>query len=219
MLNVLKPKEIYIGCLDSNPIAEGGAKILQDSGVKVNIGILETACKTLLEPFNKWSKGSFVFFKWAQRLDGTIDNGVISTLESRKHVHALRNCCDLIVIGGSTVREDEPYLDARLVNGKAPDVLILSNRNDFDRTLPLFNVPNRRVFIESTLDRMKEYSLIMIEGGPNMFSYVKDFVDWYLVYIAPKIGNGAVSIGKTSAEFEVLHAFSNGDMQLWMKSK
>jgi diaminohydroxyphosphoribosylaminopyrimidine deaminase/5-amino-6-(5-phosphoribosylamino)uracil reductase len=175
--------------------------------------------KALLEPFVTWQKKPFVFFKWAQRLDGTIDNGMISSHSSRQHMHALRSQCDLLVIGGNTVRTDCPTLDARLVNGKAPDVLIYSHQDDFDRTIALFNVPNRTVFIASDLKKIDEYHLVMIEGGSAMLQAARDVCDWYVSYVSPKIGGGSIGMGKVTEEFEVMHAKITDNILLWMKKK
>ncbi|MFH0710443.1 MAG: bifunctional diaminohydroxyphosphoribosylaminopyrimidine deaminase/5-amino-6-(5-phosphoribosylamino)uracil reductase RibD [Pseudomonadota bacterium] len=212
-------KTLFISCKDSNPIAANGMSILEDAGVTCTFGIMEEEGTKLLEPFLQWQNNPFVFFKWAQRLDGTVNNGIISSQTSRKHVHALRNVCDLIVIGGRTVREDRPTLDARLVDGKAPDVLIYSHDLDFDMTIALFSIPNRRVFIESSLEKIKEYSLVMIEGGASMLEATEDVCDWYSCYIAPIIGGGSVSMGAVTESFEVLHAKINEDIILWMRKK
>ncbi len=212
-------KMLFIACRDSNPIAANGMSILEDAGVTCTFGIMEEEGAKLLEPFLQWQNNPFVFFKWAQRLDGTVNNGIISSQTSRKHVHALRNVCDLIVIGGRTVREDCPTLDARLVDGKAPDVLIYSRNKDFDTSIPLFSIPNRRVFIEPSLEKIKEYSLVMIEGGASMLEATEGVCDWYSCYIAPIIGGGSVSMGAVTESFEVLHAKINEDIILWMRKK
>jgi len=212
-------KTLYISCKDPNPAAAGGAEILANSGVECTFGVMEEEGKNLLEPFLHWQNQPFVFFKWAQRLDGTFDNGAISSQQSRKGVHALRDRCDLIVIGGNTVRTDRPTLDARLTGGKAPDVLIYSHRDDFDPAIPLFEIPNRQVFIESSLEKIKEYRLVMIEGGASMMQASRDAVNWYLSYIAPKIGGGIQTLGSVTEDFEVLHAKINEDIILWMKRK
>jgi diaminohydroxyphosphoribosylaminopyrimidine deaminase/5-amino-6-(5-phosphoribosylamino)uracil reductase len=212
-------KEIFIACKDPNLEAANGSKILEDSGIKCTFGVMEEEGKKLLEPFVRWQNNPFVFFKWAQRLDGTIDNGIISAETSRRDVHALRHKCDLIVIGGNTVRQDRPTLDARLVEGKAPDVLIYSHGNDFDTTIPLFNIPDRRVFIEPSFERIKEYRLVMVEGGAGMFEATREVCDWYLSYIAPKIGGGSQSLGRIQEDFEVLSAKIHEDIILWMKKK
>lgn len=218
LLRELGIKTLYISVKDPNPQAAGGGEILSNAGVACHFGILEEEGKKLLEPFVRWQKGPFLFFKWAQRLDGTTDAGVISSALSREHVHQLRDRCDLLVIGGNTVRTDRPTLDARLAGGRAPDILIYSHGDDFDRTIPLFSIPDRQVFIEPSLERIDNYRLVMIEGGGSMMEACRDVCDWYLSYIAPKIGGGRLSMGSITEDFEVVHAKISDDIVLWMKS-
>ncbi|MDP3120600.1 MAG: bifunctional diaminohydroxyphosphoribosylaminopyrimidine deaminase/5-amino-6-(5-phosphoribosylamino)uracil reductase RibD [Sulfuricurvum sp.] len=212
-------KKISISCKDPNPKATGGSALLMEAGVECEMDVLSHEGTNLLAPFNAWQVRPFVFFKWAQRLDGTVDGGIISSTASREHVHNLRDKCDLIVIGGSTVRTDRPTLDARLVNGKAPDILIYSHTTDFDQSIPLFGIEGRRVFIEPTLDRIKSYRLVMIEGGALMMKATHEICDWYLGYIAPKIGGGMTTIGQNQEDFEVMSARIQEDIILWMKIK
>ena len=210
-------KEVYIGSNDTNKKAANGSMLLSMNNCMVYSEILKDQCDTLLYPFQKTLESNFVYFKWAQRLNGTTDGGIISSKESRRHVHALRNVCDLLVIGGGTVREDRPTLDARLVNGKAPDILILSRESDFDRDIPLFNVAGRKVFIEDNLERIKEYKNIMIEGGPKMYTLTRDVVDYYLCYIAPSLGGSqSIHFGEDNFEFLNLSKESE-DIIAWMK--
>jgi diaminohydroxyphosphoribosylaminopyrimidine deaminase/5-amino-6-(5-phosphoribosylamino)uracil reductase len=212
-------KKLFVSCKDPNPAAAGGGNILEASGIECTFGVLEDEGKKLLEPFIRWQNNPFLFFKWAQRLDGTMDNGIISSPSSRTHVHALRDRCDLIVIGGNTVRMDRPTLDARLVNGKAPDVLIYSRESEFDLSIPLFNIPNRQVFIASDFEQIRHYRLVMIEGGVGMFEASCNVSDWYLSYIAPKIGGGSQTLGTIQEDFEVLSAKITDNIILWMKKK
>lgn len=219
LIRDLKIKKIAISIKDPNAKATGGLKLLEECGCECTIDVMEKEGQNLLQPFIQWQTTPFVFFKWAQRLDGTVDGGIISSTISREHVHALRDKCDLIVIGGNTVRMDRPTLDARLVNGKAPDVLIYSHTKDFDESIPLFGIENREVFIESTLDKVHSYSLVMIEGGAFMMEATHDICDWYVSYIAPKIGGGMSTIGHNQVNFEVMSAKIQEDIILWMKKK
>ena len=172
LINELKIKKVYIGSSDS----------YQDDFKNAEFGILEKECDNLLEPFNLWQKDKFVFFKWAQRLDGST-NGKVSSLKSRTNVHAMRDVCDLLVIGGNTLRVDRPTLDARLVNGNAPDILIYSRQKEFDKTIPLFNVSNRKVIISDSLDIVNNYKNIMIEGTQKMMDLTKNIVNFKLCYL------------------------------------
>jgi len=219
LISQLGIKKVYIGSNDFNEEASKGNLILQESGVEVYERILEERCNYLLEPFKLWQKKNFVFFKWAQRLDGTTDNGIVSSQKSRENVHAMRDVCDLLVIGGNTVRVDRPTLDARLVEGKAPDVLILSRCNDFDKTIPLFYVENRTVYIEDDLSRVAQYKNIMIEGTSKMFELTRDITDFYLCYLAPKFG-GQNGFEKLEEELEILNIEKEPqDIIMWMKRR
>ena len=193
--------------------------ILSMNNCRVYSEIMKEECDTLLLPFQKSLESNFVFFKWAQRLNGTIDGGIISSDSSRKQVHAMRDVCDLLVIGGETVRRDRPTLDARLVNGKAPDILILSRKQDFDRSIPLFGIQGRKVFMEDNLERLREYKNIMIEGGSQMYALTRDVVDYYLCYIAPSLG-GEASIQFGEDKFEFLNVDKESeDIIVWMKRR
>jgi len=212
-------QEVYIGMNDTNKKAANGSMILSMNNCMVYSGILEKESAELLLPFSKTLQERFVFFKWAQRLNGTTDGGVISSDKSRKNVHAMRNVSDLLVIGGGTVRKDRPTLDARLVNGKAPDILILSRSKEFDKTIPLFHVANREVYIEDSLQRVQNYKNIMIEGSSKMYALVRDIVDYELCYIAPSFGGGEVITFDTE-KFEFLNVNKESeDIIVWMKKR
>lgn len=217
LLSKLKIKKLFVGSLDFNEEASGGNEIVKKSNIEVEESLLKKECDALLKPFNTWQKERFVFFKWAQRLNGTIDDGTVSSHSSRTLVHAMRSVCDLLVIGGESVRVDRPTLDARLVNGKAPDILILSRHKEFDRTIPLFGVPNRKVMILDNFDILKEYKNIMIEGGGNMFELSKDIADYHLCFISPQIG-GKTGFSGMNEKFEILNILQDEqDIIMWMK--
>ncbi len=219
LLSTLGVRKVYIGAKDFNVEAAHGIQILKDASVDVENSILEKECNDLLYPFKKYLESRFIYFKWAQRLNGTFDDGTISSIVSREHVHKLRDACDLLVIGGNTVRIDKPTLDARIVNGKAPDVLIISRDKEFDQTIPLFQVENRKVFVADNLDLLKNYKNIMIEGGETLYSLTKDIVDFYLCYVAPKFG-GKQSFDNVQEEFEILNADKeHEDIIMWMKRR
>ncbi len=219
LIQKMRPKNVYISHYDPNPEATGGAQALISAGIDVHYGMCEDQGKALLKPFIKWNEKNFVLFKWAQRLDGTVDGGIISDETSRKRVHEIRNCCDLIIIGGNTVRTDRPILDARLAEGKAPDVLIYSRSDDFDQEIPLFAVQGREVFVEASLDRIDAYKNILIEGGPSMLEATKEIVDRYLCFLAPKSG-GMTAFANESLDFDILNTRQlDNDLMIWMEKR
>ena len=183
-------KRVIIGTSEVNQKAGAGAELLKDSGIHVDVGIEEQRCRELLAPFVSWQKERFVFFKLAMSSNGVIDGGAITTKESHQYVHRLRDRCDLLVIGGNSVRVDRPILDARYCKGEAPDILIYSKSIDFDRSIPLFQVKNRKVFIESNLKKIDKYKFIMVEGGEGMLKVTKGLIDHYLVFHSPNFKTG-----------------------------
>ncbi|HIP29382.1 MAG TPA: bifunctional diaminohydroxyphosphoribosylaminopyrimidine deaminase/5-amino-6-(5-phosphoribosylamino)uracil reductase RibD [Sulfurospirillum arcachonense] len=180
---------IVIGALDTNRKASGGFEYLKKNGLHVEV-LDQYTCKELLEPFSTWQKEPFVFFKLAMSNNGVIDGGVITCKKSHELVHKLRDRCDLLVIGGNTVRIDRPILDARLCDGKAPDILIYSKSKEFDKDIPLFNMPNRKVFIAANFDKVKEYKFVMIEGGEGMLKATKSLTKHYLIFRSPNFKEG-----------------------------
>jgi diaminohydroxyphosphoribosylaminopyrimidine deaminase/5-amino-6-(5-phosphoribosylamino)uracil reductase len=217
LLSALHIKKVVIGTQDNTEKAKGGAQRLKNAGIEVVTGVCEKDCKELLEPFLLWNKDSFAFFKLAMRLDGTYDNGLVTSIKSREFVHKLRDVCELLVIGGETMRNDNPTLDSRLINGKAPDVLICTKRKS-DKIAPLFNVKNRKVIMQNNLDFPKGYKNIMIEGGGKFLELMQDRVDWFLIFHS----NFFKSEGQKSIKFDLnlklIHSsFIGNDRFAWYK--
>ena len=191
LIEALGIKRVVIGSYDESLSAKGGGAYLQSRGVDVSFGCLKEACDTLLTPFTcKEKKEPFIFYKLALSANNVATGGTITSLESRTMVHSLRDCCDLMVIGGNTVRVDRPTLDARLCEGKAPDILIYSHHKIFDKSIPLFHVPNRHVFVDATLEKINAYSMVMIEGGAGMLEAMENKVEWYLIFRSPYTKEG-----------------------------
>jgi diaminohydroxyphosphoribosylaminopyrimidine deaminase/5-amino-6-(5-phosphoribosylamino)uracil reductase len=183
-------KRVVVGIRDFNPKASGGVEYLLKHDIDVKVLNDNQKCKELLLPFKKWQNSRFVFFKLAMSLNGVIDGGIITSKASRELVHRFRDRCDLLIIGGNTVRIDRPTLDARLCGGKAPDILIYSRERKFDKTIPLFGIKNRKVYISDDFKITKNYKNIMIEGGGGMFEATKDLTDLYAIFQSPNFKRG-----------------------------
>ena len=212
LLSILKPKKVIIGWLDPIKSHSGGVEILKNAGIEVEVKN-DKRCFDLIEPFIKWNNERFMFFKLAQTLNGVITGGYISSENSLNWVHKIRDKIDLLVIGGNTVRVDRPTLDARRVKGKNPDILIYSKHKEFDKTIPLFNVKNRKVFIEDNLDRLKDYKFIMIEGGEKLYNELKDLVDWKVFIVSHKFNE--LENFKSKDNLEILHTEKRDDLIIW----
>lgn len=112
---------VVIGCLDPNPVAGGGAELLRQGGLDVTVGVLEQECRDTIADFviYKTLGRPAVTLKLAMTLDGRIasrsgDSGWVSCEASRKRVHALRASVQAVMVGGGTLRADNPRLTHRL---------------------------------------------------------------------------------------------------------
>lgn len=112
----------YIGILDPNPLVAGkGIKILENSGIKVELGFMQQEISRQLEYFlcRMTKQRPFVIWKTAMSLDGRVaaDDGSsrwITGDASRKLVHKLRSEVDVILTGIGTILKDDPLLNSRL---------------------------------------------------------------------------------------------------------
>jgi diaminohydroxyphosphoribosylaminopyrimidine deaminase/5-amino-6-(5-phosphoribosylamino)uracil reductase len=115
---------VVIGCLDPNPVAGGGARLLRQSGLTVVVGVLEQECRDAIADFvvYKTMGRPFVTVKLAMTLDGRIatrtgDASWVSGEASRRRVHAMRASVQAVLVGGGTLRADNPRLTHRLADG------------------------------------------------------------------------------------------------------
>jgi diaminohydroxyphosphoribosylaminopyrimidine deaminase/5-amino-6-(5-phosphoribosylamino)uracil reductase len=204
LLKELKPKRVIIAHEDTNKIASGGCETLKEANIDVSLGCMKKEAYELLYPFIKWSENTFVFYKMAQTLNGSID-GKISSNQALAYVHTLRDKIDLMVIGGNTVKTDKPTLDARYIAGRAPNVMIYSKNKIFDTNIPLFKIPNREVIISDDLFKLLDYKFVMVEGTYNLLDTLKERIDYLVLLVSPKIRKGENALNEIDMDFEIIH--------------
>lgn len=219
LIKELKPKKVLIAHEDINPEAIGGATTLKEANIEVEIGCMQKEAYDLLYPFIKWSRGTFIFYKMAQTLNGSID-GKVSSNQTLGYVHALRDKIDLLAIGGNTVRVDKPTLDARFIVGRAPNVFIYSKNKAFDTSIPLFKVPNRKVTISDDLFKLLDYKFVMVEGSYNLIDLLKEKLDYIVLLVSPKIRKGQNSLNELNIDYEIIHEnFIGKEKIIYLKRK
>ncbi len=204
LLKEIKPKRVIVAHEDTNKIASGGCETLKEAKIEVSLGCMKKEAYELLFPFIKWSENTFVFYKMAQTLNGSID-GKISSNQSLAYVHTLRDKIDLMLIGGNTVRTDKPTLDARYIAGRAPNVMIYSKNKIFDTNIPLFKIPNREVIISDDLFKLLDYKFVMVEGTYNLLDTLKERIDYLVLLLSPKIRKGVNALNEIDMDFEIIH--------------
>ncbi|MBB6444982.1 bifunctional diaminohydroxyphosphoribosylaminopyrimidine deaminase/5-amino-6-(5-phosphoribosylamino)uracil reductase RibD [Bacillus benzoevorans] len=128
---------VVIAMKDPNPLVAGkGIKLIEEAGIEVTVGVLETQAAKLNERFihNMVYKRPFVIAKTAMTLDGKLAayNGHskwVTGEESRQTVHYLRNEVDAILVGIGTVLSDNPMLTTRIEEGGKNPVRIVLDSN------------------------------------------------------------------------------------------
>ncbi len=132
-------KRVFVSIKDPDARVSGrGIQLLKDAGIEVHLGICEKEALELNKSFiyRNINKAAYGVLKWAMSIDGRLGlkNGEskwITNENSRLFVHQLRSNFDAIIIGGNTLRKDNPLLTTRGI--KTPEPL----RVVFTKTLDL----------------------------------------------------------------------------------
>ena len=142
---------VVIACLDPNPLVSGrGVKMLQEAGIEVKTGVLESEARRLNRRFITFQEKHrpYVILKWAQTADGFIDiaredigsgpirisNGVTKTLN-----HQLRSTEGAIMVATRTALLDNPHLTTSKWSGNNPARVVLDRRGIIPETNKIFD--------------------------------------------------------------------------------
>ncbi|WP_414526477.1 bifunctional diaminohydroxyphosphoribosylaminopyrimidine deaminase/5-amino-6-(5-phosphoribosylamino)uracil reductase RibD [Nodularia chucula] len=128
--------KVVVGIVDPNPlVAGGGIARLRAAGVEVIVGVEAEACYQLNEAFiyRILHKQPLGILKYAMTLDGKIattsgHSAWVTNQDARNQVHQLRAGCDAIIVGGNTVRKDNPYLTSHQVGAHNPLRVVMSRK-------------------------------------------------------------------------------------------
>ncbi|KPQ37467.1 MAG: bifunctional diaminohydroxyphosphoribosylaminopyrimidine deaminase / 5-amino-6-(5-phosphoribosylamino)uracil reductase RibD [Phormidesmis priestleyi Ana] len=139
-------RRVVIGMADPNPTASGGIQKLQAAGLEVSVGVEGDRCRQINEAFihRVTHHSPFGIFKYAMTLDGKIatttgHSAWISGPQSRIQVHRLRGQCDAVIVGGNTVRKDNPHLTNHGQGSHTPLRVVMSRQLNLPLTAHLWN--------------------------------------------------------------------------------
>ncbi len=210
---------VVYGATDPNPRHAGRAKtLLEKFGISVTSGILEKECSSINVAWNVWiSKGRpLVIAKAGMSLDGRITSPPgqrwITSKESRADAMHLRSTCDAILVGGETVRTDNPKLTVRGMPGaRQPIRAVWTRSGNLPVDAHLFTDRHKnktRIFqgmsLRQTLRLLAKEGVqsVLIEGGGRTLgeAFDRKLVDRVVFYVAPVIfGGGIPAVGGRGA--------------------
>lgn len=206
-------RRVVVGSVDPNPRHAGDGLIqLQDAGIQIVAGVMEAECNELIRFFSKHilSGRPYVIAKTGMTLDGRITpppgrSQWITSERARADVQRLRSMVDAILIGGETLRKDNPQLTLRdefaPQDRPQPWRVIVSRSGEVPH--------NAKVFTDQYRDRTKLFhvehldpvftklgkigvSSVLLECGGRLMAHAfeNQMVDEVVFYVAPMIGGG-----------------------------
>ncbi len=169
-------KRVVVGMIDPDPRVSGqGISRLKDAGLEVLDGVLKQECETINREFifrvrngRPWG-----ILKWAMSLDGRVGlpNGSskwITSQSSRNKVHQIRSKCDAIIVGGGTVRADDPILTSRGKSNFEPLRIVFSRSLDLPKSANLWDTKIAKTIIAYGPDGDEAFFSDLPEGPERL---------------------------------------------------
>ena len=206
---------VVYGATDPDKRHRGKAvRILRKAGIEVIKGVLADQCASMNRHWNHRNAAGmpWVIAKAGLSLDGRIDSPPhrrwITSAPSRREAMKLRTSVEAILVGGGTVRTDDPSLTIRGIkipkghpqpwrvvwskSGRIPKSSKLLTDAHRDRTIILKGMTLRAALKELA---KRGISSVLIEGGGRTHGEVfkEKLVDEVRFFIAPLIQGGNLS--------------------------
>jgi len=209
-------KKVFIAMLDPNPLVSGrGMRVLQDSGIEVEVGLLEEEANIINRGFVKRMTTGlpFVTSKIAMSLDGrtAMKNGEskwITSEASREDVQMLRSLNQAILTGSGTIKSDNPMMTVRTENADSNPLRVVVDSNNIitDKSLNIFSsdantlilnnnnseiLANGKLDLKSVLKKLGEMGInnLLLEAGSGLNGAMTEagLIDEFIIYTAPLI--------------------------------
>jgi diaminohydroxyphosphoribosylaminopyrimidine deaminase/5-amino-6-(5-phosphoribosylamino)uracil reductase len=129
-------RRVAVSVGDPNPLVSGkGIRRLREAGLEVVEGVLPAEGGRLVREWSRWiSTGlPYVTLKLAMSLDGRIasasgESRWVTGERARRAVHLERGRCDAVLVGGGTLRADDPLLTVRIGGAREPLRVVVTSR-------------------------------------------------------------------------------------------
>lgn len=165
--------KVVVGMVDPNPlVAGGGIARLRAAGVEVVVGVETEACQQLNEGFvhRILYKKPLGILKYAMTLDGKIattsgHSAWVTNQAARSEVHQLRAACDAIIVGGNTVRKDNPYLTSHQMGAHNPLRVVMSRQLNLPEDAHLWNTEEAPTLVLTEIGANPDFQKFLLNRG------------------------------------------------------
>jgi diaminohydroxyphosphoribosylaminopyrimidine deaminase/5-amino-6-(5-phosphoribosylamino)uracil reductase len=192
-------RRVVVGIQDPDPNVSGqGIARLQQAGIEVATGMAAQQITAQLAPYLKHRRTGrpWVVLKLAATLDGgtAAPDGTsqwITGEPARADAHRLRAESDAVLVGAGTVRQDDPSLTVRHVEGRDPLRVVLGDTPADSQIEPAVHLSGDLGAVLDDLGRRGVLQLL-VEGGATVAHdfHERRLVDRYVLYLAPALFGG-----------------------------
>lgn len=165
--------KVVVGMVDPNPLVGGGGiERLRGAGVEVLVGVEMAACQQLNEGFvhRILHKKPLGILKYAMTLDGKIatvsgHSAWVTNPSARGEVHQLRAACDAVIVGGNTVRRDNPYLTSHQEGVHNPLRVVMSRQLDLPVDAHLWETAEAPTLVLTQVGANPDFQKLLQQKG------------------------------------------------------
>jgi len=175
-------RRVVVGMIDPNPVVNGrGIEQLRRAGVDVVVGVLESECRSLNEPYlHALATGRpWVTLKAMVSLDGRLatdagESRGLGGAEEQRLCHRLRAQHDAVLVGIGTVLADDPRLTVRHARGGSPRRILLDSALRVPETAALFEDAGGAPVVIATTSRDEARGRALEQRGGRLWCFDPD---------------------------------------------
>ena len=178
-------KEVIVAHQDPNPTVRGsGLQVLEEAGINVRQGLLETEARAQMRPFMHWCehRRPMVTVKLAVDCNGSVDDRSahaqrFTSEACLDEVHKLRMECDAVLVGAETVTRDDPSLTVRRIEtDRQPLRIVIDPHHRIPKSSVVLTDEHETLHLTTgfrglvpLLNQLgdQEVQRLLVEGGPT----------------------------------------------------